>query len=93
MPDPGKGLVAGIRYEIRIIAGPYRLRFRTEDLQIDAGADLTVLMRMTLLGHRTIEEVVVGIIGSEFRYETRESVNLVAFLRAGGVIGLSRDLQ
>jgi hypothetical protein len=92
MPDPGKMVAASVRYEIRLISGPRAFDFRSEGIRLDAGQDLAVLIRTTMMGTRIVDEVIVGIIGSEYRSEAGEFLALRDFLASGGIIGLNREL-
>lgn len=95
MSDPAKHTASEIRYEVRIIQGPRKFSFRSETIELDANDDMTVLVRMTIINSgmsRILDEKIVGIIGSEWRSDARELLNLREFLNAGGVIGLDRDL-
>jgi hypothetical protein len=92
MPDPAKTVAATVRYEIRIVSGPYAFDFRSQAITLDTGEDLVVLARMTMMGARIMEEAIVGIVGSKFRGDPREFLALRSFLASGGVIGLNKEL-
>lgn len=90
--DPGKNVDAVVRYEVKVMNGPFTLRFRSEEIKVSSGFDLAVVVRITAIFGKIIDHTVVAIIGSEWRDDSTEFLNLRAFLAGGGVIGLNRDL-
>jgi len=90
---PGKPIAAEVGYEVGIVNGPYKFTLRGVEFEVESGQDIVVLQRVTRSGNKRIDEKIVGVIGSEWRTDSREFLNLREFLLAGGVVGLDQNLQ
>lgn len=91
--DPAKTIPATVRYEIRIINGPYKFSIKGREFTLEGPhQDIVVLMRMVHSGRLIVDEKIVGVIGDEWNTGSVEFLRLRSFLNDGGVIGLHRDL-
>lgn len=90
--NPGKSVKASIEYEVGLENGPRSITIKGEQFYLATGQDIAVLRRVTYFDGKTIDEKIVGVIGSECSSDASEFLNVVDFLRNGGVIGLHRTL-
>lgn len=90
--DPAKHTSAEIRYEVQILSS-YDFTLRGVRYQpASASDDIVVIVRETFSGRVRMDWQIVGVIGSAAQYDSTEFMRLHNFLRAGGVIGLNREL-
>lgn len=93
MGDPAKTTEAQVRYEVRLQPGPWKFEIRGVEHEIKERDDACVLVRIiTQGGVKIADEKIVGVIGGDRGSSIPEMLRLLAFLNAGGVIGLHRDL-
>jgi hypothetical protein len=94
MTDPARHVVSEMRYEVRLASGPLGIRIHSADFSLQGTTDdIAVLVRMTLANGKIVDEKIVGVIGSEYKNDTREFMNLRRFMMNGGVIGIHGDID
>jgi len=91
--DPGVSVAAEVRYEIRIQRGPCRFQINGVEFYVAPDQDMCVLCRLVFLQRSLMSETIAGVVGGGLQSDCAEMLRLCAFLQAGGVIGLHRDLD
>jgi hypothetical protein len=92
MADPRVTVAAQVAYEVKLQPGPYKFCIRGVEHVIDFNRDAVVIVRVICMNGSRMDETIVGVIGDSWEAGVAEFLRIRAFLNAGGVIGLHRDL-
>lgn len=92
MSDPGVNVQATLRYEVRLVRGPYRFMLKGVWFALEENEDIVCLIEAVTSGITCISETIIGVIGDEGRGGAIQFLKLRAFMVKGGVIGLHQEL-
>lgn len=92
MADPRVMVDAQVTYEVKLQSGPCKFHVRGVEHAINTNRDAVVVVRSVHMNGTRMDETIVGVIGDPWESGVDEFLRIRAFLNAGGVIGLHRDL-